>query len=295
MRQMITAGLVLVTMTLMVTGQTWGVNFNNNNGGCGSAGACTTYTVGSEGSFPPYANADPASITGLSVDILNAAATAGGCHLNWVKIPWGACIRDEFPIENAANFPDGSNVEEDGVRWYAGSAMQSGFVSGCASAGITPERKTLFDFSMPYSRFLPSVIAVRSDSSITATTEITSITWSASSFVNSDFLDDFDPDLSGIATQEATANPVQEVLDGNFEAVLIPRNQAGDLREIASIPSDTLLGLMTRKDCTGAALLKCINAGIATIAANGEWARLCEIVRAANEDTPSEPDCTPLS
>merc|ERR1711976_794421 len=284
-------------MGMMANGQTWGVNFNNNNGGtCGGSGsdACTTYTIGSEGSFPPFANPAPAAITGLSIDILNAAASAGGCNLNWVKIPWGACIRDEFPIENTANFPNGSPVEEADIRWYAGRAMSSGFVSGCAGAGIVAERKTLFDFSVPYSRFLSNVIAVRADSGITATTDITSITWTAASFVNADLLDDFDPDLSGIAVQTATTNPVQEVLDGNFDAALLPRNQIGDLQEIASISSDTLLGLMVHKDCTGAALLKCINAGISTIAANGKWLELCEKVRSENLGTPSEPDCTPV-
>eukprot|EP01006_Ploeotia_vitrea_P060766 TRINITY_DN76522_c0_g1_i1.p1 TRINITY_DN76522_c0_g1~~TRINITY_DN76522_c0_g1_i1.p1 ORF type:complete len:305 (-),score=49.58 TRINITY_DN76522_c0_g1_i1:86-1000(-) len=292
--------LAICTAAVFCETSNWEVHFTNN-AACSGYGTDSnptntntnqhmTFVVGSEDSFPPYSSTVNNVVEGLSVDLLNAAAAAGGCSIDWVGLIWPDCLRSQYPVE--------SSLTSSSLPWYLGPAMKQGTVDACASTGFNNARKMVITFSHPYVMGPRLSIITPTNSGVSTLSGVSSITWASGSFINNGLLNEFQAGLAtDINTQSATVGGSDAALAatqaGTFEAVMIGSNEIpmSGWRVLGSIDGSPL-GLAVVKGSVGKALLQCLNPGIDQIWANGLASNICnQWVAKANGVDALVPDC----
>eukprot|EP01006_Ploeotia_vitrea_P054264 TRINITY_DN67868_c3_g4_i1.p1 TRINITY_DN67868_c3_g4~~TRINITY_DN67868_c3_g4_i1.p1 ORF type:complete len:305 (-),score=63.98 TRINITY_DN67868_c3_g4_i1:177-1091(-) len=292
---------ILCTLSLVLCDANWAVHFSNNGGcggGCGCDGGSSsmgshrqTFVIGSEDSFPPFSTTGNGVVEGLSIDLLNAAAAAGGCDIDWAGVIWRDCLRGQYPVEPA--------LTSSSLSWYLGPALKNGAVDACASTGVDPERRMVINYSNAYVMGPRPSIITPVNSGITSLAQLTSVSWDEASFINNGILNSFQAGLSAQVTNQvpttqggsdavlalASAGTVQGAIIGSNR---IPTSGWRVLGSIAGSP----VALGVAKGAQGKALLACINPGISQILSNGVASNICQQwVAKANGVDALIPDC----
>eukprot|EP01006_Ploeotia_vitrea_P054261 TRINITY_DN67868_c3_g1_i1.p1 TRINITY_DN67868_c3_g1~~TRINITY_DN67868_c3_g1_i1.p1 ORF type:complete len:329 (-),score=64.83 TRINITY_DN67868_c3_g1_i1:71-988(-) len=291
--------LSLLCILSVVFSQTtnWEVSFANNGGcgnSCGGSGSSMasgrqTFVIGSEDSFAPYGSTGNGVVEGLSIDLLNAAAAAGGCDLDWSGMVWDDCLRGTYPVEPA--------LTSSALSWYTGPALKNGAIDACASTGFDSRRRMVINYSNAYAMGPRPSIITPTNSGVTSLAQVTSIAYNAGSFIGVNLLDNFQAGLSSQVTNQVSFTTTTEAIAaasaGTVQAVItgsnaIPTSGFRVLGSTAGFP----IGLGVAKGAQGKALLACINPGISQILSNGVASNICQQwVAKANGVDALIPDC----
>jgi polar amino acid transport system substrate-binding protein len=213
--------------------------------------------VATDPTFPPMEFVDDGGkIAGLDVDLLSAAAEAGGFTFELRSTPW-----DEI---------------------FAGLAGGR-YEAIMSSATITEDRKRLFDFSIPY-LYMAQVLVVRSDSNAETLKDLSGVvvgvlSGSASAKEISGLKHRYD---LTVKTYHDSVPLVTDLADGRVGAIVVDHVQArivetdpryrGVLKTIGQPLAEERYGVVVRKD--DEIVLDAINKGLKAVLSTSTYTNI---------------------
>ncbi|MEM6597790.1 MAG: basic amino acid ABC transporter substrate-binding protein [Cyanobacteria bacterium P01_D01_bin.36] len=221
---------------------------------CGGGGETdtNTWTVGTEAGFPPFESLQDGELVGFDIDLFNAIGEKTGNTIEFENLPFDSLI----------------------------PALQGGTIDAAISGmTITEEREQTVDFSDPYFN-AGLAIAVGEE-----TTDIKNLDDLAGKKIavqigttGSDTANEV-PDAD-VTTFENAPLALQELANGNVDAVINDAPATLDAIATGNIPGITVVGELLTDESYGIALpegsenVEVINAAIAEIKADGTYAEL---------------------
>lgn len=223
-----------------------------STGGGTSDKAAVEYKVASDASYAPFEKMDGDKVVGFDMDVLNAAAEAGGFKVTYKNTPW------------------------DGIFL----TLQNGDADIVASAvSITDERKKTLDFSDPYFEATQMIVSPKGKA-IKSIAELKDKKIAVQNGTTGDTVvsDKFGKDNPNIKRFENMPLALLELKNGNVDAAVgdngvvleyVKNNGAGDFdTAVDSSFEKENYGFAVKKGNTD--LLTKLNAGIKKIKENGK-------------------------
>ncbi|MGB8956014.1 MAG: basic amino acid ABC transporter substrate-binding protein [Tumebacillaceae bacterium] len=229
-----------------------GSSENSSTGGGTSDNAAVEYKVASDASYAPFEKMDGDKIVGFDMDVLNAAAEAGGFKVTYKNTPW------------------------EGIFL----TVQNGDADIVASAvSITEERKKSLDFSDPYFEATQMIVSPKGKS-IKSIAELKDKKIAVQNGTTGDSVvsDAFGKDNSNIKRFENMPLALLELKNGNVDAAVgdngvvleyVKNNGAGDFETAVDTSFEKEnYGFAVKKGNTE--VVNKLNAGIKKIKENGK-------------------------